>query len=56
MRFHSAPVIRLADAQPVELGHVARADGRWRIYAFADRAGLEEGSALQRLAHVPLSR
>ncbi len=35
MRFHSAPVIRLADAKPVQLGHVARADGRWRIFAFA---------------------
>lgn len=34
-RFHSAPVIRLADAKPVHLGHVAEADGRWRIYAFA---------------------
>jgi phenol 2-monooxygenase len=34
-RFHSAPVIRLADAKPVHLGHVASADGRWRIYAFA---------------------
>jgi phenol 2-monooxygenase (NADPH) len=38
MRFHSAPVIRLADAKPVHLGHAARADGRWRLYAFADRA------------------
>jgi phenol 2-monooxygenase (NADPH) len=36
MRFHSAPVICLADAKPVHLGHVARADGRWRLYAFAD--------------------
>jgi phenol 2-monooxygenase len=36
MRFHSAPVIRLADAKPVHLGHAARADGRWRLYAFAD--------------------
>jgi phenol 2-monooxygenase len=35
MRFHSAPVIRLADARPMQLGHVARADGRWRIFAFA---------------------
>lgn len=35
MRFHSAPVIRLADAKPVELGHVVKADGRWRIFAFA---------------------
>ncbi len=34
-RFHSAPVIRLADARPVQIGHVARADGRWRLYAFA---------------------
>ena len=39
MRFHSAPVIRLADAKPVELGHVATADGRWRLYLFADRSG-----------------
>jgi len=36
MRFHSAPVIRLADAKPVHLGHVVKADGRWRIFAFAD--------------------
>jgi phenol 2-monooxygenase len=36
MRFHSAPVVRLSDAKPVELGHAARADGRWRIYVFAD--------------------
>src|SRR4029453_7730400 len=36
MRFHSAPVVRVADAKPMQLGHVARADGAWRIYAFAD--------------------
>jgi phenol 2-monooxygenase len=35
MRFHSAPVIRVADAKPVQLGHVVKADGRWRIFAFA---------------------
>jgi phenol 2-monooxygenase (NADPH) len=40
MRFHSAPVVRLADAKPLHLGHVARADGAWRLYAFAD-AGRE---------------
>lgn len=34
-RFHSAPVIRLADAKPVELGHVLKADGRWRLVLFA---------------------
>ena len=37
MRFHSAPVVRLADAKPLHLGHVARADGAWRLYVFADR-------------------
>jgi phenol 2-monooxygenase len=36
MRFHSAPVVRLADAKPLHLGHVARADGAWRVYIFAD--------------------
>ena len=34
-RFHSAPVIRLADAKPVHLGHVIGADGRFRIFVFA---------------------
>jgi phenol 2-monooxygenase len=38
-RFHSAPVIRVADARWMQLGHVARADGRWRLYAFSDRPG-----------------
>ncbi|MDH3295607.1 MAG: FAD-dependent monooxygenase, partial [Acidimicrobiia bacterium] len=36
MRFHSAPVVRLADAKPVHLGHVVEADGRWRLFLFAD--------------------
>ena len=39
-RFHSAPVVRLADAKPMQLGQAARADGAWRLYAFAD-AGAE---------------
>lgn len=39
MRFHSAPVVRLADAKPMQLGHAARADGAWRVYAFADASG-----------------
>ena len=34
-RFHSAPAIRLADAKPVHLGHAVKADGRWRLFAFA---------------------
>jgi phenol 2-monooxygenase (NADPH) len=37
MRFHSAPVVRLADAKPIQLGHVATADGAWRVYIFADQ-------------------
>jgi 2-polyprenyl-6-methoxyphenol hydroxylase-like FAD-dependent oxidoreductase len=41
-RFHSAPVVRLADAKPMHLGHVAEADGRWRLYAFADDAAPSE--------------
>ena len=42
MRFHSAPVIRVADAKPVHLGHAVKADGRWRIFAFA---GAEDPAA-----------
>jgi phenol 2-monooxygenase/3-hydroxybenzoate 4-monooxygenase len=34
-RFHSAPVVRITDAKPVQLGHAGQADGRWRLYAFA---------------------
>lgn len=41
-RFHSAPVIRLADAKPVHLGHTVKADGRWRLFAFS---GAEDPTA-----------
>jgi len=34
-RFHSAPVVRITDARPMQLGHAGKADGRWRLYAFA---------------------
>jgi phenol 2-monooxygenase len=44
-RFKSAEVIRVCDGNVVHLGHHARADGRWRIYAFADAAP-GEASAL----------
>jgi phenol 2-monooxygenase len=59
-RFHSAPVVRLADAKPVQLGHVAPADGRWRLFAFADRTDPAEPSSRLRalcdfLAASPLS-
>ncbi|HOB94162.1 MAG TPA: FAD-dependent monooxygenase, partial [Aquabacterium sp.] len=50
-RFHSAPVVRLADAMQMQLGHVAEADARWRLYAFAGRGDTgAPGSALCRLA------
>ena len=46
-RFHSAPVIRAADAKAMSLGHVARADGAWRLYVFADSCapGAEQSRA-----------
>ncbi|MHA6627032.1 FAD-dependent monooxygenase [Pseudonocardia sichuanensis] len=45
MRFHSAPVVRLADAKRLHLGHVARADGAWRLYVFADRSDPTAGDS-----------
>ncbi|WP_167137970.1 FAD-binding monooxygenase [Diaminobutyricimonas sp. TR449] len=38
-RFKSVPVMRVADGNPVHLGHHHRADGRWRMYAFPGKAG-----------------
>jgi phenol 2-monooxygenase (NADPH) len=34
-RFHSAPVLRLADAKPMQLGHTIDADARFRLFVFA---------------------
>ena len=34
-RFHSAPVVRAADAMEMQLGHVHDADGRFRVYILA---------------------
>ena len=48
--FKSAPVVRVCDANPVHLGHHARADGRWRIYAFADGAAPGDAPALSQFA------
>ena len=45
-RFHSVEVTRVSDGNVVHLGHHARADGRWRIYAFADAPAAGEESAL----------
>jgi len=50
-RFHSAPVVRLADAKQMQLGHVHEADGKWRIYAFAGQHDSSApGSAIHTLA------
>lgn len=45
-RFKSAKANRVCDANPVHLGHQAVADGRWRIYVFADRPAAGEASRL----------
>ena len=45
-RFKSAEVTRVCDGNAVHLGHHAKADGRWRVYAFADAAAPGEGSRL----------
>ncbi|MDO5048472.1 MAG: FAD-dependent monooxygenase [Actinomycetaceae bacterium] len=37
-RFKSSQVVRRSDSNPVHLGHLHEADGRWRIYVFADPA------------------
>ncbi len=28
-------MVRITDARPLQLGHAGKADGRWRLYAFA---------------------
>ena len=45
-RFKSCEVFKACDGNVQHLGHHARADGRWRIYAFADAPGPGEASAL----------
>jgi phenol 2-monooxygenase (NADPH) len=45
-RLKSAEVVRVCDGNAVHLGHHAKADGRWRIYAFADAPAAGEPSAL----------
>ena len=41
MRFHSALVVRLADAKPMLLGHVQKADARWLLCVFAPSGPVE---------------
>jgi phenol 2-monooxygenase len=49
-RFHSAPVIRYWDAKRVHLGHTIKADGRWRLLAFAGSD--DPGSPRSRLSRL----
>ncbi|UNK45595.1 FAD-binding monooxygenase [Arthrobacter sulfonylureivorans] len=49
-RFKSAKVSRVCDTNPLHLGHLAEADGRWRIYVFADQAKAGESTAVANLA------
>jgi phenol 2-monooxygenase len=63
-RFHSAPVVRLADAKPMQLGHCIEADARFRLFVFAPAgdAGAPDGAVaslcdwLERDAASPLRR
>lgn len=49
-RFHSAPVVCLADGKPVHLGHTVKADGRWRIFAFCpDEDPTADGASIRTL-------
>ena len=50
MRFHSENVIRLSDAKPMQLGHTLKADGRWRVIAFANST--DAGQADNQLASL----
>ncbi len=36
-RFHSAEAIRVSDGRPQHLGHLIKADGRWRIFVFGNQ-------------------
>ncbi|KQR62296.1 phenol 2-monooxygenase [Arthrobacter sp. Leaf337] len=49
-RFKSAPAVRVCDTNPLQLGHQASADGRWRIYVFADGAAPGQQSPTADLA------
>ncbi|MDN5842218.1 MAG: FAD-binding monooxygenase [Alcaligenaceae bacterium] len=49
-RFKSSTVVRVCDMNGLHLGHQAPADGRWRLYAFADTAAAGRPSALAEFA------
>lgn len=49
-RFRSAEVMRRSDAYVRHLGHEHKADGRYRLYVFADDAPVQEKSTVDALA------
>ena len=49
-RLKSAEVVRVCDGNVIHLGHHARADGRWRVYAFGDRTGAVLGEWAEKAA------
>ena len=44
-RFHSAEAIRVADGDRQHLGHLNKADGRWRIFIFGNKQNPVEASS-----------
>jgi len=44
-RFHSAEAIRVADGYRQHLGHLNKADGRWRIFIFGNKQNPEESTS-----------
>ena len=49
-RFHSAKAVRIADGRPIHLGHLNKADGRWRIFIFGNQQNpLESSSDVHKL-------
>jgi len=49
-RFHSAIASRVVDGRPQHLGHLIKADGRWRVFIFANKQSpLDENSDVRLL-------
>lgn len=44
-RFHSAEAIRVSDGRRQHLGHLNKADGRWRIFIFGNKQNPSEASS-----------
>ena len=63
-RFHSAPVLRIADGKTIQLRQTLAADGRWRVFAFAGQGDMAQANSpvsklcghLTDSPHSPLKR